>query len=121
MQAVGYLVRAQLLAAGHELPATLMNPFPEHPAAGMHRDYKAKLRSLGHTPTELANLRLQKQHRAFVLAAGNDGDSKGRPTTQITRLSICENDIGAQGVKELMILFHPSIGEHCKAQPFQEK
>lgn len=111
MQAVGYLVRAQLLAAGHELPASLTYATTEQSARGSPRDYRAKLRSLVHSSTEVATLRLERQHRAFVLAAGNDGDGKSSATTQITQLSICENDIGAQGVRELMILFHPSIGE----------
>ncbi|KAK9826070.1 hypothetical protein WJX74_010164 [Apatococcus lobatus] len=108
-QAMGYLVRALLLAAGNELPATLIHPSSGQPAAGTPRPYRTKLRSLGHSPSEMATLRLERQHRAFVNAAGNGQDSESGVTTQVSELSICENDIGPQGVKELMILFHPSF------------
>ena len=114
MQAVGYLVRALLLAAGNALPATLLEPEAQISARRTLKNHRARILSHAQGPPAQASLDIERQHKAFAASAeSNDEDVNSR----ITQLSICENEIGARGVQELMILFHPSYGDTHSAHP----
>ncbi len=108
MQAVGYIVRALLLAAGHALPPTLLEAGSPLTTSRSQKSHRVKLRSHWHAPSARESLAIESQHAAFAASAGGNSQEA---TTHITQLSICENEIGAQGVQELMLLFHPSYGE----------